>query len=217
MTRTKSSKLELKSQPPPGVDLSEDETDMIPITNNPDKVREELYHLCTLLNVDNTSIVGSAMHILNRMERAFQSEGEPFIFPKPIHMAFAIWDALSLHACPRSPRTIAECCGVDPKKILHLETRLLKNKFYTKGTAMKSHSIHPPSMYCETACDILYIPFGVTRIIKAVVTRYEDQFEGCRPEGVVAAAILLVCNQFRKLNVNTPKLVKMKNEILHLD
>ena len=219
MTKTKSSMPELKSSSPDGMDEAGpyDVSAVLPTFNNSDEIREDLYHLCTILNAKNEAIVGCAMHILKKMEGAFQYEGDPFIFPQPVHVAFAIWDALSLRGYHRSPRTIGKCCGVDPKKILHLETQLLKNKFYTQGATMKSYYFRPPSMYCETTCDILCIPIDVTLIIKAVVTRYEARFEFYPPEDVLAAAILLVCDQFRKLNVTTPKLIKMKHEILHLD
>lgn len=187
--------------------------------NKEARKREELYQYCTLLNVDNAAVVETAMSVLKRIEEALECEEKTSFsfFPRPYHMAYAIWDALSTHGCPRSPKTIANCCGTEAKKILRLENNLLKNEVYTKGTNMLSNSNNPPSMYCETACDMLYLPYAVTLIVKSLVTCYEDEFQGCRPESVVAAAILLICERVRKLNVSTPKLLKIQAKILHID
>lgn len=179
--------------------------------------REEICQACSLMNLDNDLVMETAYRILLRIEKVLNDGGKhQNLRPKAEHIATALVEALNQENIPRSPKTVAQCCGILPSKMLNIQKTLMKSADFMNEFA-NAFADKSPKLYVETLCDMLYVPFRVTKIIKVLVEQIEDDFQMSHPESLVASSTLLVCKALRQLESTSPVIRKLKHDSLHID
>jgi len=145
-------------------------------------LREQLMDASAILHLDNRCLIDSAVHLFQQLRGDCQRLQAPAQRGK---LALALWEALNRQGSPRAPQDIAFICGVEPRRMLLLEK---------ESAHLMQPTYCPPSSYVATICAVLDLPYQVARIIEEVVTKIQDRHLGRKPESVVGAVLMAVCN-----------------------
>lgn len=141
-------------------------------------VREFIMDVCEILQVNTSFLVDSAFNILKNME-IDRENGLSFSISGRAKVAFAIWEALNRQGTPYHPYVIAERCAVPAHYILDIEKKYLKD-----------YPITDTSAYVERICDLMAIPFKITRVLQEIVITLQDRYQGRHPETLIGAVIV---------------------------
>lgn len=158
--------------------------------------REFLLDICARLHLDNGVVVENTIHLLNVMKI---DEKEAVKDKNRAKVAYALWEALNRIDIPKNPKEIAYICGVNPNQLLNVENEVDILSTYA-----------PPSSFVEYGCARLGLPFFVQSMIYALVSRAEEDWYG-KPELLVGAAILSVCDMIRSKYDHPPNFVDSVN------
>ena len=164
-------------------------------------LREELIDICSILHLDCSSIVDTALYIYRQIN---PSEKFDFFSKKSrAVLAFSIWEALNRQNAPRTMLEIALLCHVPPKCVLDVESRF------------PEHVTHP-KLACfpcvEEMCRTLNRDYHDISAIKEILTKVEGDFYGRDGKAVIAACIILYMAAHEwEYNMTVSEFLKLHN------